>query len=117
MSAGQHPEEPRRYRRFGVDHVAELSSHGKLMVCPGREIGVGGCSVTVLFPLQRGEQVFVRLRSAHSGSEPAGMASVAWASRNPPYRAGLAFSNPMAERVVPFLTAAVGPVPLSTARR
>ena len=42
------------------------------------------------------------------------MASVAWASRDPPYRIGLQFSEPLSEQAVGFIHGIFGPVRLTT---
>lgn len=110
------PAEPRRYRRFPVQFTAEVSAGSQLMVCEGTDIGAGGCCATVLFPLQRGQEVRVRLRSDRVFVEPAGQATVAWTSRQPPYKVGLSFSAPLAEAAVPFLQGLLGPVKLTTTR-
>jgi hypothetical protein len=110
------PAEPRRYRRFPVQFTAEISGGAQLMVCEASDIGAGGCCATVLFPLQRGQEVRVRLRSDRVFVEPAGAATVAWTSRTPPYKVGLAFSPALAEAAVPFLQGLLGPVKLTTGR-
>jgi hypothetical protein len=109
-------DEPRRYHRFTVGFTAEISAGGQLMTCAGEDIGAGGCKAVVLFPLQRGQAVRVRLRSDRLALEPSGQATVAWTSRDPPYRVGLAFSDALAEAVVPFIHGMLGPVRLTTGR-
>jgi hypothetical protein len=108
--------EPRRYVRFEVAFTVELSAGGQLLVCEGTDIGAGGCCATVLFPLQRGQPVRVRLRSDRVFLEPTGQATVAWASRTPPYKVGLAFGDELAAAAVPFLHGLLGPVRLTTVR-
>lgn len=110
-------EEPRRYVRYAVAFTAEVSAGGQLMICEGEDLGAGGCRAVVLFPLQKGQVVRVRLKSDRVGHEPTGQASVAWSSRTPPYRIGLAFSDALAEQTVPFMHALLGPVRLTTARQ
>jgi len=110
-------EEPRRYVRYAVSFTAEVSVGGQLMLCEGEDLGAGGCRAVVLFPLQKGQVVRVRLKSDRFALEPSGQASVAWSSRTPPYRVGLAFSDALAEQAVPFMHALLGPVRLTTARR
>lgn len=109
-------DEPRRYHRYPCSFTAELSAGGQLMICEGEDLGAGGCKVVLLFPLQRGQAVRVRLRSSQLRLEPSGQASVAWISRDPPYRAGLAFSEALTEAAVPFLHGLLGPVRLTTGR-
>jgi len=110
-------DEPRRYHRFAVPFTAEIAAGGQLMICAGEDIGAGGCKAVVLFPLQRGQAVRVRLRSDRLALEPSGQASVAWISRDPPYRVGLAFGDALSEATVPFLHGLLGPVRLTTGRR
>jgi len=82
--------------------------------CETDDIGQGGCRLEVMFPLQKGDLVRVRLRSDRTTSEPGGAATVAWATRDPPYRVGLRFSDPLMEQMPGFLRALLGPVPLLT---
>jgi len=103
----------RRYVRYEFRFAVELSSGGQLQPCQGEDIGAGGCRAVVLFPLQRGQSVRLRLRSERTPLEVSGMASVAWTSRDPPYRVGLQFSEPLAEQAVGFIHAILGPVRLT----
>jgi hypothetical protein len=102
-------EEKRVYRRFATAITVELSGPGGLQTCVSDDVSLGGCQVTVLMPLRQGEALRVRLRSERTHLEPAGAATVAWASREPPYQAGLRFSDPLIEAAVPFFQAVVGP--------
>jgi PilZ domain len=106
--------EKRRYQRYAFAFAAEVSSGGSVQTCEGIDIGAGGCRLTVLFPLSAGQPVRVRLRSERISLEPAGQATVAWASREPPYRVGLRFSDPLAEQTVGFIHGVLGPVRLTT---
>jgi hypothetical protein len=109
------PADPRRYVRYETRFAVEVSTGGQVMTCEGEDVGAGGCRVLVLFPLQRGQQVRVRLRSERTAIEVSGQASVAWANRDPPYRVGLQFSEPLAEQTVRFIHGMLGPVRLTTA--
>jgi PilZ domain-containing protein len=109
------PADPRKYVRHEVRFTVELSSGGQLQTCQGEDIGAGGCRAVVLFPLQQGQQVRLRLRSERTALEVSGHATVAWTSRDPPYRVGLQFSDPLAEQAVRFIHEMLGPVRLITA--
>ena len=108
------PPDPRRYVRYEVRFAVEVSSGGQLQTCQGEDIGAGGCRLVVLFPLQRGQSVRLRLRSDRIPLEVTGQATVAWTSRNPPYQVGLQFSDPLAEQAVRFIHGLLGPVRLTT---
>ena len=107
------PADPRKYVRHEVRFAVELSDGGQLQACQGEDIGAGGCRAVVLFPLQRGTAVRLRLRSERTSLEASGQATVAWISRDPPYRVGLQFSQPLAEQAVGFIHAMLGPVRLT----
>jgi hypothetical protein len=109
------PADPRRYVRYDIRFTVQLSSGGQVQSCQGEDIGAGGCRAVVLFPLQRGQGVRLRLRSEQTPIEVSGQATVAWVSRDPPYRAGLQFSDDLAEQSVKFIHALLGPVRLTTA--
>jgi len=104
----------RKYVRYELRFAVELSSGGQLQSCQGEDIGAGGCRAVVLFPLQRGQAVRLRLRSERTPLEVSGMAAVAWTSRDPPYRVGLQFSAQLSEQAVGFVHAILGPVRLTT---
>jgi len=104
------PSEPRRYRRYEVKLAVEVSAQGQLQVCESDDLGAGGCKVQLLFPLASGTLVRVRLRSERVPFELAGSATVAWSTRDPPYRAGLAFSSNMEAEGARFVQALLGPV-------
>ena len=103
-------ENSRRYRRYEATFAVELAHGGQLQSCLGDDLGAGGCRVQLLFPVPRGTLVRVRLRSDHVAFEVAGNALVAWSMRDPPYRAGLAFTEHMLEDATRFMTALLGPV-------
>lgn len=107
------PADPRKYVRHEVRFAVELSAGGQLQACQGEDIGAGGCRAVVLFPLQRGAVVRLRLRSERTSLEVSGQATVAWVSRDPPYKVGLQFSEPLAEQAVGFIHAMLGPVRLT----
>jgi len=107
------PADPRKYVRYEVRFAVELSAGGQLQACQGEDIGAGGCRAVVLFPLQAGTAVRLRLRSERTSLEVSGQATVAWTSRDPPYRVGLQFSQPLAEQTVAFIHAMLGPVRLT----
>ncbi|MGC3996825.1 MAG: PilZ domain-containing protein [Anaeromyxobacter sp.] len=104
----------RIYRRFNVRVPLDVSSAGQLQVCETDDVGAGGCRAVVLFPMHRGDHVRVRLRSDRVDFEASGQAAVAWATREPPYRVGLQFSEPLVEQSGRFLQALLGPVMLRT---
>ena len=109
------PADPRRYVRYEVRFAVSLSSGGQVQSCQGEDIGAGGCRAVVLFPLPRGQSVRLRLRSEQTPVEVSGQATVAWTSRDPPYRIGLQFSDELAEQSVGFIHGMLGPVRLTTA--
>ena len=109
------PEDPRRYRRYEATFAVEVSAQGRVQVCQADDLGAGGCRVQLLFPMTRGALVRVRLRSVGVGFEAAGSALVAWSTRDPPYRAGLAFSEHMLEDAKRFMLELLGPVTVGTA--
>jgi hypothetical protein len=111
------PDDPRRYRRYDAAFAVELSSQGRLQLCQADDLGAGGCRVQLLFPLARGAMVRVRLRSDRVGFEAAGTATIAWAAHDPPYKAGLAFSEHMIEDATRFMTELLGPVAVLTERK
>jgi hypothetical protein len=104
------PEDPRRYRRYEARFAVEVSSQGRMQVCEADDLGAGGCRVQLLFPVSRGQIVRVRLRSDRVAFEAAGSATIAWSMRDPPYQAGLAFSEHMLQDATRFLQALLGPV-------
>jgi hypothetical protein len=108
------PADPRRFVRYELRFSAQLSSGGQVQSCQGEDIGAGGCRVVVLFPLQRGQSVRLRLRSEQTPIEVSGQATVAWVSRDPPYRAGLQFAAELAEVAPGFIHGILGPVRLTT---
>ena len=109
------PEDPRRYRRYETTFAVEVSAQGLMQACQADDLGAGGCRVQLLFPMTRGAMVRVRLRSDGVDFEAAGSAVVAWSTRDPPYRAGLAFSEHMLEDATRFMHALLGPVTVGTA--
>jgi len=102
--------EPRRFRRYEATFTVELTVQGRLQVCQADELGAGGCRIQLLAPLPRGTSARVRLRSDHVAFEVAGPAIIAWSIGEPPYRAGLAFTEHMLEDATRFMTALLGPV-------
>ncbi|HYD39219.1 MAG TPA: PilZ domain-containing protein [Anaeromyxobacter sp.] len=111
------PSDPRIYRRYSVRIPLELGAGGRLETLETEDVSQGGCRVVVMFPLRKGELVRVRLRTPQLGVEPSGAATVAWATREPPYRAGLQFSEALAAQMPSFLRTLLGPVPLLTRER
>ncbi len=107
------PAEERRYVRYETHFTVELSAGGRLQSCQGEDLGAGGCRLVVLHPMQRDQIVRVRLRSDRIPLEVSGQATVAWMGRDPPYRAGLRFSDELAEKAVTFIHALLGPVRLT----
>ncbi len=106
--------DPRHHRRYPVRITVEIGTGGRIETTETEDLSQGGCRVGVLFPLRLGDAVRVRLRSPHLSAEPSGAATVAWATREPPYRVGLQFSAPLAEQLPSFLRALIGPVALLT---
>lgn len=103
----------RRYIRYELRFTVELSAGGSVQTCEGEDLGAGGCRANVLFPLQRGQAVRLRLRSDRQPLEVSGPATVAWTSRDPPYKVGLQFSDALAEQAVKFIHGLLGPVRLT----
>jgi len=106
--------DPRRHCRFVLPLAVELGSAGRIQSCETEDISAGGCRLAVLFPLQTADLVRVRLRSDRVPFEASGSATVAWATRDPPYRVGLKFSDPLVEQAGRFLQVLLGPVRLLT---
>lgn len=106
--------DPRRYRRYRIRIPAELGAGGRLQVLETEDLSQGGCRVVVLFPLHRGDLVRIRLRAEAVRLEPNGSATVVWATKDPPYRVGLRFADPLVEQMPPFLRALLGSVQLLT---
>jgi hypothetical protein len=106
--------DPRRFRRYQVRVPAELSAGGRMQALETEDLSQGGCRVVVMFPLQRGELVRIRLRAPGLSLEPSGSATVAWATRDPPYRVGLMFGEPLVEQLPAFLRSLLGSVQLLT---
>ena len=106
--------DPRIYRRYNARIPLELGAGGRLETLETEDVSQGGCRVVVMFPLRKGELVRVRLRAPQLGVEPSGAATVAWATREPPYRVGLQFSEALAAQMPSYLRALLGPVPLLT---
>ncbi len=108
------PSDPRVYRRYAIRIPLELGAGGRLETLETEDVSQGGCRVVVMFPLRKGELVRVRLRSPQLEVEPSGAAVVAWTTRDPPYRAGLRFSEELAAQMPSYLRTLLGPVPLLT---
>ena len=108
------PADPRRYRRYKVRVPIELGAAGRIHVLETEDVSQGGCRVVVMFPLRRGELVRIRFRVPAAQQEPSGPATVAWATRDPPYRVGLRFADPLVEQMPALLRALLGPVQLLT---
>ena len=106
--------ENRRYTRFKLPVTVELAANGSMQQCMIEDLGAGGCRLGVTFPLQPGSFVRVRLRSDRIADEPTGMATVAWATKQPPYQVGLAFAEDLGAKAVRFIHALAGPVRLTT---
>jgi hypothetical protein len=105
--------DPRRYVRYDVRFAVELSTGGQLLQCEGLDLSAGGCRAVVLFPMQVGLLVRLRLRSERTPLEVSGGATVVWSTRSPPYQCGLQFSDPLAEQAVRLIHAMLGPVRLT----
>jgi hypothetical protein len=108
------PSDPRRYVRYKVRVSAELGAGGRMQTLETDDVSLGGCRLVVLFPMQRGDLVRIRFRASGLSQEPSGSATVAWATRDPPYRVGLHFADPLTEQMTAFLRALLGPVQLLT---
>ena len=109
--------DPRVYRRYNVRIPVELGADGRLQPLETEDVSQGGCRVIVMFPMRKGDLVRVRLRAPQLSTEPSGAAVVAWATREPPYRVGLQFSEALAAQMPAYLRALLGPVPLLTKAR
>jgi hypothetical protein len=106
--------DPRRYRRYKIRIPVELGAGGRIQVVETEDVSQGGCRLGVLFPLQPGDHVRVRLRADQTREEPSGSATVAWSTKDPPYRVGLKFGDPLVSQMPQFLRALLGPVQLLT---
>ncbi len=111
------PSDPRVYLRYAVRIPVELGAGGRVETLETEDLSQGGCRVVAASPLRKGELVRVRLRPPQLGVEPSGAATVAWATRGPPARAGLQFSEELAAQMPSFLRTLLGPVPLRTRER
>jgi len=111
------PSDPRVYRRFNVRIPLELGADGRLQTLETEDVSQGGCRVIVMFPMRKGDLVRVRFRSPQLAEQPSGAATVAWATREPPYRVGLQFSEALAAQMPGYLRTLLGPVPLLTRER
>jgi hypothetical protein len=100
---------PRQHVRHEIRLAVELSTGGRLLACETDDASAGGCRIQTLFPLHRGDLVRIRLRAHGLPFEAGGSATVAWATREPPYRAGLQFSAPLSEQLTAFLVELLGP--------
>lgn len=109
--------DPRVYRRYNARLPVELGAGGRLQTLETEDLSQGGCRIVATFPLRKGDLVQVRLRAPQLPEEPSGAATVVWASREPPYRAGLQFSEALAAQLPSYLRAVLGPVPLLTRER
>ncbi len=105
-------QERRRYVRHETRATVELTVHGQRHRCETEDLGAGGCRVVLPFEVQKGEPVEVRLTAA--GAVADGRAAVAWANHGTPCRAGLCFSDALAEQVIAVIRALLGTVPIET---
>jgi hypothetical protein len=102
--------ERRRFQRYEVNVSLELVVAGRRHRCETVDLGAGGCRVDLPFPLEKGTPAEVHLSSPRTSLVAKGDAVVAWASHAPPLHVGIAFSDPVAEQVIPFMHALLGPV-------
>ncbi|HTN51739.1 MAG TPA: PilZ domain-containing protein [Anaeromyxobacter sp.] len=104
--------DPRRHPRYPVSLAVDLISEAGLQQCQAEDLSAGGCRVVTVFPIPRGSAVRIRLRSPAVAFEIGAPATVAWSTREPPYRAGLQFAEASVPEAGRFLQALLGPVRL-----
>jgi hypothetical protein len=106
--------EQRRFVRYQVDAHVEITHPGGRASVSTEDLGAGGCRAVVPQPLEKGLSVTVRLTAPGCGTAVSGPARVAWASRAPPYRIGLQFSDEVAEQAIGFIHTVLGAVAIRT---
>jgi c-di-GMP-binding flagellar brake protein YcgR len=106
--------ERRRFVRYEVRATIELRAGGQAYRSETEDLGAGGCRVAVPAAVEKGTPVWIRLTSERAGAAVEGEASVVWASKDLPCRLGVQFSDEVAELVIPFMRALLGPVPVRT---
>jgi hypothetical protein len=102
----------RRFVRYDTRTTIELVARGQRHRCETDDLGAGGCRVTLPFTLEKGTSVEVRLTASGTPLVAHGGAVVAWATHGEPCRLGIAFSDAVAEQVIPLMQALLGAVPL-----
>jgi hypothetical protein len=105
-------QERRRFVRYVVNVEFELVAGALRHRGETRDLGAGGCRIEVPAAIERGLAVEIRLSSPRTSLVVSGAAVVAWASHAAPFHAGLAFSDEVAEQVIPFMQALLGAVKL-----
>jgi len=95
--------ERRRHPRYELHVSVEVTHDGGHHRCESEDLGAGGCRITLPAALPRGAQVHVRLTSPATRLAPEGAGVIAWGSGGAALRVGIAFSDPLAEQVVPFI--------------
>jgi hypothetical protein len=105
------PSDARKHPRYAAACSVDVLAHSGMQRCETEDLSAGGCRVVTVFPLSRGD-VRVRLRSPRIPFEVSGAATVVWASREPPYRAGIRFTPALIPEAARFLHALLGPVRL-----
>ena len=106
--------EQRRFVRYQVEAHVEITHPGGRAAVPTEDLGAGGCRVILAEPLEKGLSVTVRLTAPGCATAVTGPARVAWASRAPPYRIGLQFSDEVAEQAIGFIHTILGAVAIRT---
>jgi hypothetical protein len=106
-------DEERAHTRYAISLAGELVSAAGLQRCEVQDLSAGGCRLGLVFPIAAGAPVRIRVTSPLVSFDLAGPARVAWATKAPPYQAGLAFEQDMPEKAGRFLHALLGPVRLA----
>jgi hypothetical protein len=104
--------ERRRFVRYDTQTTIELVIRGQRHRCETDDLGAGGCRLTLPFALDKGLPVEVKLTATGTNLVATGQAVVAWATHGEPCRIGLAFSDAVAEQVIPLMQSLLGAVPL-----
>lgn len=100
--------ERRRFVRYETRASIELAAGGQRHRGETDDLGAGGCRLSLPFTLEKGDAVDVRLGSPGASLVAQGGAVVAWVTHGVPCRVGLAFSDVMAEQVIPLMHALHG---------
>lgn len=106
-------EDRRRAPRAPVRCEAKVvSSGGKHFAATAEDVGTAGCRVVAPRPLAAGSALRVILRAPHGEVDLLG--TVAWASKEAPYRVGIAFAPPSIAAAGAWFAALFEPVELAS---